>query len=82
VLKYADMQPFGPLDAAEVYAVVGQKEKAIEWLERSMRKGDGRSEWLKRDPLLENIRQHPRFQQILESMEYRRQQRVTAPAKP
>ena len=75
VLKYADLRPFAALDAAEVYAVLGETDKAIEWLDRSMRKGDGRVDWLRIDPLLANVRQHPRFKQILDSMEFRRQRR-------
>ncbi len=81
VLKYADLQPFAALDAAEVYAVLGETDKAIEWLDRSMRKGDDRAAWLRIDPLLANVRQHPRFKQILNSMEFRRQQRIALPAK-
>jgi pimeloyl-ACP methyl ester carboxylesterase/tetratricopeptide (TPR) repeat protein/tRNA A-37 threonylcarbamoyl transferase component Bud32 len=76
VLKYADLQPFASLDAAEVYAALGDKEKAIEWLDRSMRKGDGRAEWIQRDPLLAKVRNHPRFKQILDSIAFRRQQRA------
>jgi tetratricopeptide (TPR) repeat protein len=74
VLKYGDLQPVAALDVAEVYALLGEKEKAIEWLDRSMRKGDGRVDWIRRDPLLKNVRAHPRFQQILASMEFRRRQ--------
>jgi len=81
VLKYADLQPFAALDAAEVYAVLGETDKAIEWIDRSMRKGDDRAAWLRIDPLLANVRQHPRFKQILNSMEFRRQQRIALPAK-
>ena len=69
------------LDAAEVYAVLGETDRAIEWLDRSMRKGDDRAAWLRIDPLLANVRQHPRFKQILNSMEFRRQQRIALPAK-
>lgn len=79
-LKYADLQPFAALDAAEVYAVLGETDRAIEWLDRSMRKGDDRAAWLRIDPLLANVRQHPRFKQILNSMEFRRQQRNAPPA--
>jgi DNA-binding winged helix-turn-helix (wHTH) protein/tetratricopeptide (TPR) repeat protein len=81
VLKHADLQPFATLDAAEVYAVLGETDKAIEWLDRAMRKGDDRAAWLRIDPLLANVRQHPRFKQILDSMEFRRQQRIALPAK-
>ena len=78
VLKYADLQPLATLDAAEVYALLGEKEKAIEWLDRSMRKGDDRAEWIRRDPLLASVRNHPRLKQILDSMEFRRRQRAAA----
>jgi tetratricopeptide (TPR) repeat protein len=81
VIKYADLQPFAALDAAEVHALLGEKEKAMDWVERSMRKGDDRAEWLRRDPLLANVRSLPRFQQIIQSMEFRRQQRTAQPAK-
>jgi tetratricopeptide (TPR) repeat protein len=79
MLKYADLQPFAALDAAEIYAVLGEKDKAIEWLDRAMRKGDDRAEWFRRDPLLVSIREEPRFKQILDSIAYRRQQRAQAP---
>src|SRR5262249_29562381 len=81
VLKHAELQPFAALDAAEVYAVLGKKDKAIEWLQRTVRKGDCRAHWLRIDPLLANVRGHPRFKQILNSMEFRRQQRSTIPLK-
>ncbi|MGH9531821.1 MAG: tetratricopeptide repeat protein [Terriglobales bacterium] len=81
VLKFADLHPFAALDAAEIYALLGEKDKAIEWLDRSMRKGDGRVDWLRRDPLLAGVRDHPRFPQILTSMEFRRQQGAAPPAK-
>lgn len=74
VVKYADVQPLATLDAAEAYAVLGEQEKAIDWLDRSMRKGDGRVDWIRRNPMLANVREHPRFKQIVASMEFRRQQ--------
>jgi hypothetical protein len=67
--------------AAEVYAVLGETDRAIAWLDRSMRKGDDRAAWLRIDPLLANVRQHPRFKQILNSMEFHCQQRIALPAK-
>ena len=81
VLKHAELQPFAALDAAEVYAVLGKNDKAIEWLQRTVRKGDCRAHWLRIDPLLANVREHPRFKQVLNSMEFRRQQRSTIPLK-
>jgi DNA-binding winged helix-turn-helix (wHTH) protein/Tfp pilus assembly protein PilF len=79
LLRYADLWPFAALDAAEVYATLGETDKAIEWLDRSMRKGDGRVDWMRIDPLLANVRQAPRFEQILSSMEFRSQRhRITS----
>jgi predicted Zn-dependent protease len=75
VLKFADLQPFATLDAAEVYAAAGEKEKAMEWLDRCMRKGDNRSDWFQIDPLLRSVREVPRFKQIIESIAYRREQK-------
>ena len=53
--------------------MIGDTERAVEWLDRSMREGDGRVDWIRRDPLLAGIPEHPRFQRILTSMESRRQ---------
>ena len=75
MLKFADVSPLATLDLAETYALLGETEKALEWLDRDFRRGDDRLEFIRRDPLLANIRDHPRFKQILESINYRRQQR-------
>jgi hypothetical protein len=42
---------------------------------RAARWSDEREDWLRRDPHLANIRNHPRFQQVLEAVVYRRKQR-------
>ncbi len=78
VLKYCTEMPWAGSWAAEVYAVLGEKEKALEWLERGVRNGDERMAWFQRDPLLANIRGEPRFKQILSSIAFRRQQRQPA----
>ena len=75
VLKYAGASPFWIASVAEVYAVLGETAQALEWLERAVRSGDERAEWFRRDPLLSTIRNEPRFQQILDSIAFRRQQR-------
>jgi Tfp pilus assembly protein PilF len=74
-LTYAGASYLGPLQPAEVYAVLGDTGKALEWLDRAARWGDEREDWLRRDPHLASIRNHPRFQQVLESVAYRRKQR-------
>jgi hypothetical protein len=54
---------------------MGETDKALDWLDRAVRMGDGRDNWFRRDPLLASLRDHPRFQQILTSVVYRRMQR-------
>src|SRR3989338_8899484 len=80
VEKYAGVHVIMNAEAAAFYAVLGEKEKALEWLDRAVRNGDERLEWFQRDPLLANIRNEPRFKQILESIAYRRQQRAQSAA--
>jgi hypothetical protein len=76
LLKYAEVAPFFTVSAAHFYAAMGEPEKALEWLDRAVRNGDERVEWFQRDPLLANIRNLPRFKQIIESLLFQRQQRA------
>jgi serine/threonine protein kinase/tetratricopeptide (TPR) repeat protein len=74
--RFAEIQIFGPALAADFFAVMGDVDKALEWLDRSVRMGDDREDYLRRNPLLTNLREHPRFKQILDAVAYRRQHRV------
>ena len=78
VQAYAGTSYLGPLWAAEFYALMGDTNHALDWLDRATRAGDDREGWLRRDPHLASIRNHPRFQQLLASMGYRRKQRHRA----
>ncbi|MGH9817348.1 MAG: TPR end-of-group domain-containing protein, partial [Candidatus Acidiferrales bacterium] len=73
VQKYAEVNPKVTLEAAEFYAILGDKAKALDWLEKAVRNGDERAEWFQRDPLLESIRGEDRFKNLLGSISYRRQ---------
>ena len=75
VLKWEALLAYLTSEVADFYAVLGESSKALDWLDRAVRGGDERLEWFRRDPLLASIRDHPRFQQIMESIAYRRQQR-------
>jgi hypothetical protein len=75
VLKYAAIAFDETLVAAQVYAVLGETSKAIEWLDRAVRNGDERTDYFRRDRALAGIRTQPRFQQILDSITIRRRQR-------
>jgi lipopolysaccharide biosynthesis regulator YciM len=72
VLKWAEVALVGMLASpAEVYAVLGETQQALDWLERQVRIGDEGVEWFQRNPLLARVRQEPRFRQILESIRSR-----------
>jgi tetratricopeptide (TPR) repeat protein len=72
-LKWADTTGSATLHAAEFYAVLGDTSKAIDWLDRAVRKGDERVEWFRENPRLASIRDDPRFQRIINSIEARKQ---------
>jgi hypothetical protein len=55
---------------------VGEPQKSLDWLERAVRNGDERDAWFRRDLLLAKIRDLPRFQQILDSIDFRRKSRI------
>ena len=74
-LKYAALALWSTLTPAEFYAVQGEPQPALDWLEKAVRNGDERDGWFRRDPLLVSLRDLPRFKQILESIAYRRRQR-------
>lgn len=73
LLKYGEFAIYTAA-VAEFYALLNEVSTALDWLERAVRGGDERVEWFRRDPLLANIRSHPRFKQIVDSVEWRRRQ--------
>jgi hypothetical protein len=82
VLKYAALVPHLTSRVAEFYATLGDRPKALEWLDAALRGGDERAEWFSRDPLLASIRNESRFRQILDSIATRRQVRAKQPGSP
>jgi serine/threonine protein kinase/Flp pilus assembly protein TadD len=52
-----------------VYAVLGETEKAMAWLERSVDTGNPCWPFFKIDPHLENVRPDPRFQRLVANLE-------------
>ncbi len=75
LLKYAEINAFATLEAAEVYAVLNESDSALEWLERAVRNGNEQIEWFRRSPFFANLQEHPRFKQIIDSVEFNRKQR-------
>jgi serine/threonine protein kinase/predicted Zn-dependent protease len=54
---------------AEVYAYRGEVDKALDWLDRAYEQHDSGLIELKIDPLLNAVRQNPRYLQLLEKMQ-------------
>jgi tetratricopeptide (TPR) repeat protein len=71
-LKFAAAAFPSTLVVAEFYAVLGDSSQAIEWLERTVRNGDERTELFRRSTRLTAVRQDPRFQRIVDSVQSRR----------
>ncbi len=55
---------------ATIYAQWGDRAKALEWLETAWRLRDSGLENLKTDPLLDPIRQEPRFQAVMRELKF------------
>jgi serine/threonine protein kinase/Flp pilus assembly protein TadD len=71
-LKFSAAAFPSTLGVAEVYAVIGDSSRALEWLERAVRNGDERTDWFRRSPRLAAVRDDPRFAQIIASVTARR----------
>jgi adenylate cyclase len=50
------------------YAVLGERDKAIEMLERAAAQGGGNLGWIRQDPDFDSLREDPRFQRLVEVM--------------
>ena len=49
---------------ATIYAQWGNRAQALEWLDTALRLRDSGLEYMKTDPLLDPLREEPRFQEI------------------
>ena len=64
--KAADMDHLWAWMLAELYSMIGEKEKAIDCVERATRDVFiNHPFFAKHDPLLENIRQEERFKKLM-----------------
>jgi hypothetical protein len=60
----------GAYQYAAIYAQWGNTPKALEWLEVAMRLRDPGLELLKTDPLMDPLRNEPRFQAIERQLKF------------
>jgi len=56
---------FSPYRVALIHAGLGDKDKAVEWLERAYEKCDANLIWLNVDPLLDGLRSDPRLANLV-----------------
>ena len=63
-----EFQNNGAFQIAEIYAYLGEKDKAFEWLERAYNQHDGGLSQIKGDPLLHNIGKDPRYALFMKKM--------------
>ena len=57
-----------PAASMVVYIGLGEKEKALEWLEKSYADRDPRLAFLKVEPIYDSLRNEPRFQAVLKKV--------------
>jgi TolB-like protein/Flp pilus assembly protein TadD len=57
-------------DIARLYALLGEKERALEWLERGSEERTVMPIYLRFDPQLDPLRSDPRFQDLLRRMNF------------
>jgi TolB-like protein/Flp pilus assembly protein TadD len=65
--KYARKEAAG-IDVASVYAPLGEKDKAFEWLEKDFQNRDGRLNTFRWEPQFESLMGDPRFKNLLKRM--------------
>jgi adenylate cyclase len=53
------------INAALLHTLLGEKEPALDLLERAFSRGWGKRDWIERDPDYDLLRDEPRFQQML-----------------
>jgi len=66
-LKIDSEEPAILYNVACVYALAGQEEESISFLEKSLRHNPWFKGWAENDPDLDCVRSHPRFQALLKS---------------
>lgn len=54
-----------PFLFARVYVALGEKERAIEWLEKGYENREETSAWLNSDPSFDPLRSEPRFKELV-----------------
>jgi adenylate cyclase len=59
-----------PWQVATLYTRAGMKEEALNWLEKAYEEHDSNMPYINADPIFDDIRQDPRFREILRKMKF------------
>ena len=68
VLEEVQRRFVSPYGIASYYAVTGDNERAIDWLERAYETRDGTLVWIRVHPRLDGLRGEARFRELLQRM--------------
>lgn len=63
--RQAKQSYVSPLLFARVYVALGEKERAIEWLEKGYENREETSAWLNSEPVFDSLRSEPRFKELV-----------------
>jgi adenylate cyclase len=55
-------------NTACTYSLLGEKDQALDLIEKAVRNGYGHKEWLENDPDFTSLRDHPRFQALIQRL--------------
>jgi predicted Zn-dependent protease len=61
-------QPFNPTLLGILYAGLGERDRAIAWLERAYREHDVQLAWFHLEPQVEPLHGDPRFEDLMRRM--------------
>jgi len=53
---------------ADIYLGLGEKEKALDWLDRSYQDQESACWYLKVDPIYDSVRNEPRFHSLIQKV--------------
>jgi len=65
LLKLSEQRYIPPSHIALLYNALGEREKTYEWLERAIAVSDAKVAFLKVEPKWNNLREDPKFQEIM-----------------
>jgi serine/threonine-protein kinase len=70
LLKFSATRYVPPYNVALVYNALGEGEKALDYLEKAFTEKDVRMVWLKVEPKWNNLRNEPRFVELMKRMRF------------